>query len=182
MKLLKKIYKIFQYINDHHYEIAIMFVSVLALIAGILAIGFWKAFIIIMILDGILFSPSLIRLIYKFIKNMEVMMEKKRTEARHARTGAAKKTDYTKGTKVASTRSARMSKNKKGITKGKSKKKKIGKKVLMGLLIFGIFCLVAFGIFMFIIIKDAPEFSPDKLYHQEASILYSSDGRRKWIV
>lgn len=176
MKLLKKIYKIFQYINDHHYEIAIMFVSVLALIAGILAIGFWKAFIIIMILDGILFSPSLIRLIYKFIKNMEVMMEKKRTEARHARTGAAKKTDYTKGTKVASTRSARMSKNKKGITKGKSKKKKIGKKVLMGLLIFGIFCLVAFGIFMFIIIKDAPEFSPDKLYHQEASILYSSDG------
>ena len=78
MKLLKKIYKIFQYINDHQYEIAIMFVSILALIVGIFAVGFLKALIIILILDGILFSPSLIRLIYKFIKNMEVMMEKKR--------------------------------------------------------------------------------------------------------
>ena len=107
---------------------------------------------------------------------MEVTMEKKRTEARHARTGHAKKTDYTKGANVASTRSARMARNKKGTTKGKNKKKKIGKKVLMVLLILGIIALVAFGIFMFFIIKEAPEFSPDKLYHQEASILYSSDG------
>lgn len=177
MKLLKKYHKVFQYINEHQYEIAIGLVSILALIVGIFAVGFLKALIIILILDGILFSPNLINLINNISKkNMEVTMEKKRTEARHARTGHAKKTDYTKGANVASTRSARMARNKKGTTKGKNKKKKIGKKVLMVLLILGIIALVAFGIFMFFIIKEAPEFSPDKLYHQEASILYSSDG------
>ena len=180
MKLLKKYHKIIQYINEHQYEIAIGLVSILALIVGIFAIGFLKAFLIILILDGILFSPNLLNFINNISKkNMEVTMEKKRTEARHARTGHAQKTDYTKGANVASTRSARttrMSKNKKGKVKDKTKKKKIGKKILMVCLILGIVCLVAFGIFMFFIIKDAPEFSPDKLYHQEASILYSSDG------
>ena len=180
MKLLKKYHKIIQYINEHQYEIAIGLVSILALIVGIFAIGFLKAFLIILILDGILFSPNLLNFINNISKkNMEVTMEKKRTEARHARTGHAQKTDYTKGANVASTRSARttrMSNNKKGKVKDKTKKKKIGKKILMVCLILGIVCLVAFGIFMFFIIKDAPEFSPDKLYHQEASILYSSDG------
>lgn len=103
-------------------------------------------------------------------------MEKKRTEARHARTGHTKQTDYTKGATVASTRSARTAMKKKGSTKKTKGKKKIGKKVLMTFLILGIIFLVAFGIFMFMIVKEAPEFSPDKLYHQEASILYSTDG------
>ena len=142
MKLLKKYHKIIQYINEHQYEIAIGLVSILALIVGIFAIGFLKAFLIILILDGILFSPNLLNFINNISKkNMEVTMEKKRTEARHARTGHEQKTDYTKGANVASTRSARttrMSKNKKGKVKDKTKKKKIGKKILMVCLILGI--------------------------------------------
>ena len=162
------------FMGRHQYEIAILFVSFLALIVGILAIGFLKAFIIIAILDGILFSPYLFQGINK---SMEVTMEKKKTKARHARTNHSKATkDYTKGTTVASTRSARNSIKEKEKNKDGKKKKKFGKKILMVLLILGVLLLIAFGVFMFIIVKEAPEFSTEQLYHQEASILYSSDG------
>ena len=81
------------FMGRHQYEIAILFVSFLALIVGILAIGFLKAFIIIAILDGILFSPYLFQGINK---SMEVTMEKKKTKARQARTNHSKTTkDYT---------------------------------------------------------------------------------------
>ncbi|MBS7020488.1 MAG: transglycosylase domain-containing protein, partial [Firmicutes bacterium] len=166
-----------EYLSEHQYETAIFIISVIAFIIGIFAIGFLKSLLIIGILDGVLFVPNLLNIINKK-KNMEVTMEKKNTRsAKHARTGNKKTEEKEITATVASTRSARASKkvnSKKA--KDKTKKKKIGKKVLMVLLILGILFLILLGLFMFKIVKDAPKFSTQQLYHQEASILYSTDG------
>lgn len=58
----------------------------------------------------------------------------------------------------------------------KKKKKKIGKKILLGLLIFFIVCCILGIIFMVYIAISAPTFDPNKLYHQESTIVYDKDG------
>lgn len=56
------------------------------------------------------------------------------------------------------------------------KKKRRGKKILLAILIFFIICFLAVAAFMAYIVINAPQFDPEKLYHQEASIVYDVEG------
>lgn len=63
--------------------------------------------------------------------------------------------------------------------KGKSNKKgkkKLGKKILLGFLIFFLLCIIAGIAFFIFIAVTAGKFDPDKLYSKEASTLLDSDG------
>ena len=61
--------------------------------------------------------------------------------------------------------------------KGKNKgKKKLGKKILLGFLIFFLFCIIAGIAFFIFIAVTAGKFDPDKLYSKEASTLVDKDG------
>lgn len=70
--------------------------------------------------------------------------------------------------------------NKKEKTKGKKKRKTKKNKILKIILIImfsmAILGILAMGIFILIIINNAPEFDPEKLYQKEATVIYDSKG------
>lgn len=68
-------------------------------------------------------------------------------------------------------------KPKHGSKKTKTSKKKTGKIILLVLLSFFIFCLLAAIIFFIYIAVSTDKFDPDKLYTKEASVLYDTDGK-----
>lgn len=71
----------------------------------------------------------------------------------------------------------RHSKNEVGEKKDTPKKKKLRRKrILLAILIFVILCFIGLGAFMAYIVVNAPQFDPEKLYHQEASIVYDVEG------
>ena len=70
-------------------------------------------------------------------------------------------------------RSDMMAKKSKSNKKGK---KKLGKKILLGFLIFFLLCIIAGIAFFIFIAVTAGKFDPDKLYSKEASTLLDSDG------
>lgn len=61
----------------------------------------------------------------------------------------------------------------KGTASQRRKKRKIA---LIVILLFFILGIVGIGAFIAIIVKDAPEFTPENLYTKEASFLYDKDG------
>lgn len=66
------------------------------------------------------------------------------------------------------------------ISKKKTRKEKIKFALKIALIVFislFIIGIIAASIFMYSIIKHAPEFNPDELYQKEASILYDTDGK-----
>lgn len=71
-------------------------------------------------------------------------------------------------------RSDKMSKKSK--KKGKKGKKNLGKKILLGFLIFFLICIIIGIVFFIFIAGTAGKFDPDKLYSKEASTLLDSDG------
>ncbi len=60
--------------------------------------------------------------------------------------------------------------------KRKSKKKSLGKKILLGILIFFLLCIILMALFCLYIGLTADKFDPDKLYSKEASTLLDSNG------
>ena len=70
-------------------------------------------------------------------------------------------------------RSEKMAKKGKNSKKGK---KKLGKKILLGFLIFFLICIIAGIAFFIFIAVTAGKFDPDKLYSKEASTLLDKDG------
>ena len=65
---------------------------------------------------------------------------------------------------------------KKSKKKGKKGKKNLGKKILLGFLIFFLICIIIGIVFFIFIAGTAGKFDPDKLYSKEASTLLDSDG------
>ena len=61
-------------------------------------------------------------------------------------------------------------------TKEKNGKKKLGKKILLGFLIFFLICIIAGIVFFIYIAVTAGKFDPDKLYSKEASTLVDVNG------
>ena len=61
-------------------------------------------------------------------------------------------------------------------SKKKSDKKTLGKKILLGVMIFFLACIVLAIIFFIYIALTAGKFDPDKLYSKEASTLVDVDG------
>lgn len=70
----------------------------------------------------------------------------------------------------------RLITHKKKKVKTKKEKKLTRKRIWIGVFSLGIMFLLAIFVFFFMIVKNAPEFDPDRLYKQESSILYANDG------
>ncbi len=128
-------------------NIVILIVSLVAFITGCFAIGWLKALCIIGIADVILFLPNFLQ-----------TRKKKRTPSK------AKPLVNNK------------SKKKVSKTDKKRKRRKIIKIILIICFSIGILIIAACVAFAAYIVKKAPEFNPDNLYHQESSILYMADG------
>ena len=133
--------------------IIIGIVSIIAFIVGCLALNVWISFLIIGLADLILFIPNLIK------------SRKKVEKSRHAST--ERKKDKKKNVKQPN-----KSKNK----KKEKKKRKIWKTLLFMFLLLCIAGILAVWAFWGYIVKNAPKFDPEELYHQEASTLYYKDG------
>lgn len=156
--------KVKKFINENQFEACIILVSFVALIAGILAIGFFKAFCIIGIADAVILVPGFLN------KTKGKPKKKKKPQTKNGT--QKKKTTGTRSTK----NEKKTTPTKKVESSRKSKKKRIFKIILLIILIFMIIGFIAVGAFMGYIIKNAPQFDPEKLYHQEASIVYDADG------
>ena len=122
--------KIGKWIKTHPQTIAIIILSILAIIIGTKVIGLTKSLLIIGGIDLLLLLPSLYRLV----------------------TGKKKK------------------------KKTKQQKKKIWKYVFIGFFSLCIIGFIAVCMFFYMIVKNAPEFDPEKLYKQESTIIYDKDG------
>ena len=72
-------------------------------------------------------------------------------------------------------------KKKKKINKEKPKKSVDKRNILKILLttcfVIGILLFILLGIFLFIVVKDAPEFDPDALYSSDSTVLYDKDNK-----
>lgn len=152
------------FIKKYPEMILLFIISIVAIIIGGNTIGWIKSILIIGAIDILLFLPNKEQ--WTKIKSKGGKTVKK-----------VKIDDYTKNTKSAKNINSTNSKTVK--SKNKKKKKRKNWKILLTiLLVLGILCIVAFCIFMGMIIKDSPKFDPDKLYHQESSILYDSSGNK----
>lgn len=141
-------------------NLAIGAISLLAFIIGIFAIGFLKSFLIIGMIDLLLFAPSILK-----------MIKKKEKGSKKVKISPAKKTDNSKK----AGKSSKAPKEKK-----RKKKRKIFKKILIGFFILciliGITGCIAAGLFFMQIKKEAPKFDPQRLDRQESSIFYDVNG------
>ncbi len=156
--------EIIHFIKKYQESIALLIISLIAIIIGGITIGWLKSILIIGVIDVLLFLP-----------NQEQWLKKEKK----SKGGPNVKIDnYTKNTRSAKNINA-VSTAKKDTKKKKNKKKRKGWKIALTiLLVLGILSIVAFIIFMAMIIKEAPKFDPKNLYHQESSILYASNGKQ----
>lgn len=122
--------------------------SIITLIIGGLTVGWLPSIILILILDAVWFIPPLFK-------------KKKKGK------------DGTPSYRI----NNRGDSMKKGKKKNTTKKKTIWKKILLGFLIFMIVCFALGLLFMVYIAVKAPTFDPEKLYHQESTIVYDKDGK-----
>lgn len=127
-------------------NILILVISLIAFIAGCLAVGWLIALCIIGIADLILFLPNFL-------------------QTRKSKRKPAKKKTLVK-----------KANSKKDKTKRKNKFKMVLKIMLITCFVMGIIVVAVCGAFAYHIVKNAPEFNPDRLYRQESSILYRPDG------
>lgn len=154
----KTIKKMKKFIINNKANCLLAFISLLAFIIGGLATNWLLAFIIVAVIDALLFGlPNILSKFKKTGKKAKVK----------PKTIASKMPDTPKTkTKVKSDK------------KGKPKRKKKWWKVL--LILFFCFCilvLIALIIFFAIIVKNAPNFDPNELYQKEATILYDNSGK-----
>lgn len=128
-------------------NIVILIISIVAFIAGCLAIGWLASLLIIGVADLILFVPNFL-------------------QTRKKKRNPSKKKPIIK--------SAPKKEKKNG--KKKSKWKLILKILLIFCFVTGILVVIACSLFAYHIVENAPEFNPDNLYRQESSIIYAPDG------
>lgn len=135
-----------KFLFNNSTNLLIIGLSIITLVIGGFTIGFLWAFLLVGLLNLFWFVPPLIKNVQKKKRKDESMAKRK--------------------TAVSDKKSKNPNK----------KKKKIGKKILLGLLIFFIICTILGIVFMIYIAANAPTFDPEKLYHQESTIVYDKDG------
>ena len=154
--------KIKKFIMHNQMNLLIGGISILALIIGTFAIGFFKSFLIIGIIDLLLFAPNLIKMIQKKKnKKPSTKSEKKENQSKQAEHAPKKEKNPKKSAK-------------------KKKRKKIFKWILISLIILFVLIMIAASIFVGLFFKqiadEAPEFDPHKLDFQESSVFYFANG------
>lgn len=150
----------------------IIFISVIAFIIGVYAIGFWWSLLIVSILDIICFWKTIKEHINKLINKTNKTTQKNKTNKKIE----TPIYEYKIGDEIV-TKDKDMKKNK----EKKSKKKRgIGWKIFQGFIIFCCCCFIAGVCACFVfakyVIDHAPEFVPENLYSVEPSAIYYADG------
>ena len=126
--------------------IIIGIVSIIAFIIGCLAINVWISCLIIGLADLILFIPNLIKKRKQIQKSRHASTERKKDKNKKVKTNDSKKDKNNKKEK---------------------KKRKIWKTLLFIFLLLCIAGILAACAFWGYIVKNAPKFDPQELYHQE---------------
>lgn len=156
---MKKIFKkIKKFVKKNRTNVLLGLISLVAFIIGGLAINWLTAFIIIAIIDILLFGVPII---------LNKISKKPKTNKKNSYKANENKSNKKNSPKAIENKPNRKSK----------KKKKRWLKIL--LVIFFTMCvlvLIALCVFFFIIVKNAPKFDPGQLYIKESSIIYAKDG------
>lgn len=183
--------KIIDFFLKDETNLSILFLSFLVLVSGTLAIGFIKTFIFISVLNIIVFSiiyisnnKEKIKLNFKIKKpNFKIKINKPKINL--------KKVDIMKKLNIKKIKLNKKNKSKQKIeyknknsnaikTKTPKKdnptKRRILKLALLTCIIFVIIGIGLMSAFLYIVIKDAPEFNTQKLYNKEATIVYDNKG------
>ena len=143
------------------FNLIIFVLSIIILLIGIFVVNFWIGLLVFILVNLIWVIP--------FIK-----WHKKLEDRKRPKTKPVKNIEILdipdKSSKLE--RSDNVAKKK----TGKKGKKKQGKKILLGFLIFFLICIIAGIAFFIFIAVTAGKFNPDKLYSKEASTLLDRDG------
>lgn len=143
------------------FNLIIFVLSIIILLIGIFVVNFWIGLLVSILVNLIWVIP--------FIK-----WHKKLEDRKRPKTKPVKNIEILdipdKSSKLE--RSDNVAKKK----TGKKGKKKLGKKILLGFLIFFLICIIAGIAFFIFIAVTAGKFNPDKLYSKEASTLLDRDG------
>lgn len=164
---------------------AIIFISVIAFIIGIYAIGFGWSLLIIGIINLICFFKPIKKNIIKLIS----LFRKKKKKNKRKKTKRKKENkviyEYKVDKKIVSNKEVENMKKKKRSAK-KSNNKEVKSKGHIALKIFQWFLLlcclcfiavcIALTAFAYYIVNNAPEFKPENLYSEEPTTLYYSNG------
>lgn len=152
--IIKKFKKIW---NNDFRDILVPVISIIIFIVSLFSIGFFKALIILVVINCVYFITSYI------IKKKSKMKKKNVKQTK-------KKSSNTKNTK-------NSNKSNKSIKVTKKKKKKVFKIILLIFLacfILGIIGVIAFSSY---IVSNAPDFNEDLLYVSEPSTVLDKDGK-----
>lgn len=145
-----------EFIKGNKESITIIFVSIIAFIVGCFGIGFIKSFLIIGLLDAIVFLYPV--LVNKFKGKEKPTMEHIKKEVQN---------------KI----NNELIKKKQPKEKNTNKKKKTIKIIITVLLSLFIAGIVLFGIFWGYVVANSPHFNPKALYQQESTVLYDKNGK-----
>ena len=171
-KVLKKIKK---FILENKKNLLLGLISLVAFIIGGLAVNWVFSFIIIAIIDVLLFFGPTILNYFKGLKKNKKTVKKKTKNKKETNTKVLN-TENKKKTKNSNTKNE--VKNDK-VKKVKTKKKSKWKWLKILLIIFFVCCILGLTCmcgFFYYIVKNAPEFDPNQLYQKESSILYDNKG------
>lgn len=114
--------------------------------------------------------------IIKFIRKKENLIERKEVEfvsSNSRKRGNIKEKNKKKKTKVQSKNTKSKARNKKDKN---GKKKNILRRILIGLLGFGILCIFAVTAFIIYIVVSTSAFDPNALVNQDQTVLYDKNG------
>lgn len=155
----KKFNKVMKIIEKRPLDAVLALVSIIVLLIGSLTIGFLKSFLIVGIIDALVF-------VVPYVLNKKQKPKQTPSKQNKPKTKAMKTTSLVVGEKI--------TEKKKGEKKQSGKGKRIVKIVLTVGFSFCIFIFIAGAIFVFSIIKNAPEFDPNRLYQKEATLVYDN--------
>ena len=142
-----------KFLESNKDNVIIGIISLIVFIIGCFSVNPLIAFIVIVLLDSILFIPNLLKNRKKVEKGRHTALDRKKAKVKKVNTPKDKKNN-----------------------KKKKEKRKIWKLLLLMFLgmciIFIVLACLAWGY----IVANAPKFDPNELYHQEATTLYDKDG------
>ena len=188
--------KIKTLVKQNPIYLAIFIISIIILIIGSITIGFLKALLFLILVDGILILSE-----YQNIKKRKKNIDTKEdTNENFIESNEEKLTNNEETTEeINNTNQNRsselMTNNKKNVSqkkiqnkkenkvtketkeKKKIKAKKIIKIILIVCFVIGIAALIAMCLFFKMIVDEAPDFDVENLIMKESSIIYSSDNQ-----
>lgn len=164
MKDLKAFFK------KDSFNLLVLILSFIILLIGIFVINVWGTLLIFILINLIWIIPFI-----KWKRKLGDREKEKNVIPKHFEEVETLDLDNEEE-KVSIALEERSEKMAKKSKNSKKSKKKLGKKILLGFLIFFLVCIIAGIAFFIFIAVTAGKFDPDKLYSKEASTLLDKDG------